>query len=318
MTEEHKELCKEFTDYERFRGIKALKRIAPHLKPLFSYLQNETLKAEEMSFKQAQEFQTYLSTLEDKDGSLHYATLTVVSLISMAKRLYDYLRHEGKVYTNPFLGIKRIKPPKRLPRNIPHEHKMNEYLDYLSKFWEHKEVRARRIYYKIHVIAELQYATGLRISEVMDLESADIDFEQGLIKVRHGKGGKERIAYVNEYALKVLKIYITEMREVINVNKQSKKLFAVHDVTGIVQTVNKYLNKAAFSCGMGEFTSHSFRHSLGFHLLRRGCDMRYIQLILGHEDMNTTTIYTKVEKGDLKKELDRYHPRQFKKYEKAV
>ena len=104
---------------------------------------------------------------------------------------------------------------------------MDAILGDLSRFWEHKHVRIRRQYYKAHVMAELMYATGMRIGEVLALKAEDVDFNNKTITVKQGKGGKERIAYLNGYAASVLKIYITEMKEVINVNKKSKEVFGI-------------------------------------------------------------------------------------------
>jgi site-specific recombinase XerD len=251
--------------------------------------------------------------MEDEKGNPHYATLTVKAIISMVSRLYNYLKSSGKVYTNPFLGIKRIKTARKLPRNIPMEKEMDAILLDLSRFWEHKDVRERRQYYKAHVMAELMYATGMRMGEVLALKAEDVDFEAKTITVKQGKGGKERIAYLNDYAAMVLKIYAEEMKEVINMNKKSATIFGIASQATVTDVLHKYLNVMCQKHGVGRFTSHNFRHTLGFHLLRRGCDLRYIQLILGHEDMNTTVIYTKVDKGDLRNELDAYHPRQMRR-----
>jgi len=103
------------------------------------------------------------------------------------------------------------------------------------------------------------------------------------------------------------------MKEIINFNDIQDSVFGVKDGKNLEAFLNSYLKETGEKSGIGKFTSHNFRHCLGFHLLRRGCDMRYIQLILGHDDLKSTTIYTKVDKNDLKNELDRFHPRRFGK-----
>jgi len=308
-TAEQTRLLADFTRFESGRGIRKIKGIAPHLKPLFEYLKTNGIDPHALGIKGAQDFQTHLATLPEADGRPHYATLTVKAIIEIACRFYNFLKATGLVPYNPFLRIKRIKTERKLPRNIPVEQKLSLLLERFRRFWEQEHVRDRRIYYKIHVIAELMYATGMRITEVMTLREKDIDFQNRTIHVTDAKKGRIRTAFLNEYAATVLQIYLEKMRDVVNVNKNSEQVFGLRSNTSIVQTVNKFLIKEGVQTGIGRFTSHNFRHSLGFHLLRRGCDMRYIQLILGHEDMNTTTIYTKVEKNDLKKELDRFHPR---------
>jgi site-specific recombinase XerD len=310
LTNEQKIHTKSFLGYEKSRGIKRTDNLAPKLKPLFEYLSDNGLEYRQIGIREAQEFQTHLSTMEEPEGAPHYATLTVTTLIAIASRFYNYLKAAGLVATNPFIRIKRIRTEKRLPRNIPREKELAAFLERFRRFWERKHLRERRMYYKVHVIAELMYATGMRIREVLGLKAADIDFRNRTIRVRDDKKGRERTAYLNEYAAAVLLIYADKMRDAVNRNRNVEAVFGLENGASIVAIVNKYLVREGKAEGIGRFTSHNFRHSLGFHLLRRGCDMRYIQLILGHEDMNTTTIYTKVEKSDLRHELDRFHPRK--------
>lgn len=313
MNKEYEALLCEFESWEKARGIKALKRIRPHVKPFFTFLDLKGLSVAEVGFKEAQEFQTYLTTLEDAKGRPRYATLSVKSIVSMTTRLFSFLKQTKKTPGNPFRMIRRIKTERKLPRNIPVESVMNAILEELGRFWEAPGAREARMRYRAHVMAELMYATGLRIGEVLRLNVEDVDFVARTILVRSGKGDKDRIAYLNDYAARVLHLYVKEMRDVINMNKDAGELFGIVNMATVGTVFHKRLGKIATAHGIKRFTSHTFRHSLGFHLLRRGCDMRFIQIILGHEDMNTTTIYTHVDKGDLKRELDVHHPRHFVK-----
>jgi site-specific recombinase XerD len=311
MTEANEKLIDEFETYEKSRGIKALRRIRPHLKPFFSFLELKGFPANELKSSDAQDFQTQLATLEEKSGEPHYAALTVKSFISMATRFYGFLKAKGRVFANPFLSIKRLKTARKLPRNIPPENTFTAILEDLSRFWEHAGVTERRMYYKVHVMAELMYATGMRIGEALRLKASAVDFDARTVLVHDTKAGKERIAYLGEYAARVLRLYLSEMKEIVNVNKASDTIFGIKNQATVAAVLSSRMSEICQKHGVGRFTPHNFRHTLGFHLLRRGCDMRYIQLILGHEDMNTTTIYTKVDKGDLRNELDRCHPRNF-------
>ena len=318
MTEEHKKLMYGFIEYEKMRGIQSLVNLSAYLKSFFSYLEIIGKTIGEIGHKEVQEFQTYISTLKNEDGGLHYASLSVATIMSITLRFYNFLRETGRAYKNPFLGVKRIRLERKLPRNIPEEEKMSGILKILREFWKQKNMREKRMYYKSHVMAELMYASGMRIGEVLSLREEDIDYEEKVVHIRHGKGGKERYAYLNEYAAQVLKIYAGAMRKLVTRNKSSDRLFGLTDSSTISATFHRVLKAASTEYGIGRFPSHNFRHTLGYHLLKRGCDMRYIQLILGHEDMNTTTIYTKVSKEGLKKELDTYHPRQLRKVDKKM
>ena len=122
--------------------------------------------------------------------------------------------------------------------------------------------------------------------------------------IRSGKGGVARTAFLNDYAVSVVKFYITEAREVVNFKRSSSTLFGVASARNLDSALNCHLKQ------LGGFTSHSFRHAVGTHLLRRGCDLRYIQLILGHDDLKSTALYTRVSKEELRDQLDSYHPRK--------
>lgn len=308
-------LSHEFKRYETLQGKQSVRKIPYELKPFFVYLDTHSLELEELNYKLAQEYQTYLTTLENPDGSIHYSANAVSGMMYTVKVFYEFLKTKGIAHTNPFKSIRYIKRKNKIPKNIPKEDKMDKFLESLRCFWEKKHLWHKRNLYKVHVIAELMYATGLRLQEVADLEVEDIDVLSKIVLVRKGKGG-ERKAYLNEYAAQVLQYYINEMREYVNKNRESTKLFGVKSGKAMEEMLNGWLKKMGEAAGIKRFTSHSFRHTLGFHLLRRGCGLRYIQLILGHKDMRSTTIYAKVEKEDLRNELDTYHPRKFRTREK--
>jgi site-specific recombinase XerD len=310
MKDDIKKLLKDFIEYERNQGKRSLRKLPYVLAPFFTWLDGAGFDLSDLNYQKANEYQTHLSTLKNDNGSLHYGGSTVYDMVNIAGRLYAYLLAVCKVYVNPFIGLKRVKQEVRLPRDIPTESKMDELLKSLREFWKEPFLRDRRNVYKTHVIAELMYASGLRIAEVANLKPADIDFEKNIIRVRAGKGGKDRTAYLNEYAGKVLKMYVEAMREAANWANNGS-LFGVKSGRILDSSLNGRLIECGRKCGIARFTSHNFRHAIGFHLLRRGCDMRYIQIILGHEDLNSTTIYTKVVKEDLRNELDSCHPRTF-------
>ncbi|MCP4147568.1 MAG: tyrosine-type recombinase/integrase [bacterium] len=309
LSDEHRKICNEYIASESFRGIRKADNRIYLLKPFFEYLTEKNLDVKEITERDAQEFQTWLSTLEDNQGKLCFSSATVSAIMGTASSLSTFLSSSGRMFRNPFLQVKRIRLEHKLPRNLPTEDRMDKLLKVFSEFWKQKTVGDQRLYYKSHVMAELMYASGLRISEVLSLREEDIDFEGKTIHVKNGKGGRDRKAYLNEYSALVLRIYINRMMDVIRKKGSPEEIFGVRGQSTISSTFHRVLAREGKNVGLEEFPSHSFRHTLGFHLLRRGCDMRFIQLILGHQDMNSTTIYTKVEKSDLRDELDRYHPR---------
>ena len=190
---------------------------------------------------------------------------------------------------------------------------MSLFLKELSKFNDEERLTAKITRFKIWIVAELMYATGLRIAEVANLKPLDIDFDRGLVNVIDGKMGLNRVCYLNEYAEKLLRIYINEFRDLtFNYwNKTNSDLLFGVKWSNFEKTVNKTLRKISVKLKYPKFTSHNFRHCLGYHLLRSGCDVRHIQAILGHKLLRNTEVYTKVDKEELKEVFDRFHPRSF-------
>ncbi len=311
MTQEHKILSDEFYQYEKTRGFSRYGKVRYIIKVFIEYIELYGMSIYEISTKEAQNYQTYLTTLTKSDGSIHYATTTITDIIAVTKNFYDFLKFKRAVMSNPFKTIRLLKKENKLPRNIPEEKELVLLLKFLKEFRNQKHLRSQRFMYRTHIIGEVMYSTGMRIDEVSNITESDIDFENNIIIIRNGKGSRERIAYLNEYTAKILKIYIKDMKEVIQFKYFGDNIFGIKNGKVLDSSLNKYLNMAGKELNIGRFTSHNFRHCLGFHLLRRGCDLRYIQLILGHNDLKSTTIYTKVDKSDLRSELDKYHPRQF-------
>jgi len=310
--EEGSPLIDSYVRFERLRGKRNIRKLPYLLKPLWGYLEHTGLALEEMNYQRAQDLQSYLATMEDRTGNIHYAASTVHDMMNTIRNFYEFLKKQGVVVTNPFNSIEFIQRGEALPRNLPDEKTMAKILENLRQFWKHPYRRERRRLYKLHVMAEVLYSTGLRLDELASVQLEDVDLEGRVLTVTEGKGGKTRKAYLNEYCTQVLKLYIQQMREHVNLLPGVPKLFGVKDGRNLDRVLNKGLKEAGAALGIPGFTSHAIRHTLGFHLLRRGCDLRYIQLVLGHDDMASTSLYTKVEKQDLRRELDRTHPRKFR------
>jgi site-specific recombinase XerD len=168
--------------------------------------------------------------------------------------------------------------------------------------------RAQMTSFRFYVIAELQYATGLRAGEVADLEEGDLDLRSLEVRVRAGKGGKDRIVFLTHWAAELLHEFLGLRQLIVRGAETTKRLFGL-DQSTITTSYNAWLNVRAQRVGIDRWYNHKFRHALGYHLLRSGCSLRYIQGILGHEKIRTTEIYTKVDSEDVREVLDAYHPR---------
>jgi site-specific recombinase XerD len=166
--------------------------------------------------------------------------------------------------------------------------------------------------YRLQVIGEFLYATGLRISEAASLTPDNIDTLSRTVYVAEGKGRTSRLAFMTGFAAEVMAHYLNRGRKAVlggGNGKHGHTLFGTCPERLMV-VVNKGLLKTCTLLDLPVITSHGFRHSLGTHLLHAGCDMRYIQVILGHERLRTTQVYTRVDKEELRESLDKYHPRR--------
>ncbi len=157
---------------------------------------------------------------------------------------------------------------------------------------------------------ELLYATGLRVSELVDLRVDDLDCNLGILRCR-GKGGKERVIPVGKPALSAVESYVNLSRAKLVQRGGAPYMFVNHrggklSRVGFWKILGRYGRAAGIS---GSLTPHAVRHSFATHLLERGADLRSIQLMLGHSDISTTQIYTHVLKERLKHIYCTHHPR---------
>lgn len=163
--------------------------------------------------------------------------------------------------------------------------------------------------YRNKAMLELLYSSGLRISELLNLTLNDIDFTNDIVRV-YGKGSKERIVPLGDYAISALKKYISEYRN--SLIKYPTDILFLNNHGNIMSRSGffKIINRIAIENGIEkEISPHVLRHSFATHLLEGGADLRSIQELLGHENMSTTSIYTHLRSDLLKKSYDEYHPR---------
>jgi integrase/recombinase XerD len=160
-------------------------------------------------------------------------------------------------------------------------------------------------------IIETLYGSGLRVSELVNLRLSNIFFKEDIIRVI-GKGDKQRLVPLGNYSKKFIKIYMDEIRvfkkikkednDVLFLNRNGRKITRAMIFTIIKESARKAGIKKKIS-------PHTFRHSFATHLLENGADLRSIQLLMGHESITTTEIYTHLDKKFLKKVMEKFHPR---------
>lgn len=314
MNEKYEKLFREYLNQARLAGhtVQGLIGLRCRVPKFFIFLEEKSLEINEVGIREAQDYQGWLISTGRQDGG-KYSPKTVNSYLVAVTNFYEFVKRQGLVASNPFKEIKRMRIDKKLPRNLLKEDQMNLFLEKLGRYDEEDSLKTKITRYKVHVVAELLYATGIRISEAAHLRPEDINFIKSTITVKEGKGGRTRTAWLNDYAKEVLGLYVEQMRELVfnEWNERNGTLFGVR-WQSFEKTVNRVLKKTAKELGFPGVTPHSFRHAVGYHLLRAGCNIRYIQEILGHKLLRNTEIYTQVDKEDLKEVLDTYHPRKFR------
>jgi len=311
------ELLEAFLEAEKGRvsaqGYRTLSGIA---RRVLAWFEGEELDPLEATIVDAVRFQSELSERLTRDGE-RISTGTMHNYLKVARRLYDWMVQTERVKTNPFLELKYPRLPEHLSRNVLTEAQMGRLLGELMRFDELPSRRARLRRSRVHVLSEFLYATGMRIAEACAVSSSDVDLVGRRVYVRAGKGGLPRTAFLTGYAAEVLRRYQEYGRLLVLGNYErghADTLFGA-DKDRVAAVVNGELERVCTALELPVITSHGFRHSLGTHLLRSGCDMRHIQAILGHEALGTTQVYTHVDKEDLKKSLDEHHPRQWRQGE---
>ena len=237
----------------------------------------------------------YLEYLTDNNES----KTSISRNISSLRSFYKFLLIEKIISNNPMENIDMPKLDKRLP-NILDEEDVDKLLDIKL---------VDDFSYRNKAMLELMYATGLRVSELVNLRVHDIDLDMALVRT-FGKGSKERIIPIGDYALYYVKVYLENYRSLMLKKDYNDYLFLNnHGKQMTRQGFFKILKTIARDNGIKkEFSPHTLRHSFATHLLNHGADLRSIQELLGHSDISTTQIYTHVSNKQLRENYDEYHP----------
>ncbi len=218
--------------------------------------------------------------------------------LTSINNFYKYLIDNNIIKINPCEGIKMPKLEKKLPVYLTIE-EVNNLLDINTSSAYDLRNKA---------MLELLYASGIRISEMCNLTMSNLFLDDEMIKVM-GKGAKERIVPINRVAIKCLKEYIEYGRPNLLGTKDSEYVFISSRHTKISrQAFFKYLKALCEKKGIKKNISpHILRHTFATHLLNNGADLRIVQVLLGHEDITTTQIYTHLSKEKIKEEYNK-HP----------
>lgn len=236
-----------------------------------------------------------------------YAARSQARILSGVRAFYNFLEEEkNDTLPNPTELISSPKIGRKLPDTLSVE-EINKIVQNIDLSQKHGE--------RNKAIIETLYGCGLRVSELTELKISDLFFEEDFIQVL-GKGNKKRLVPIAQYTQNILKNYIQlirnhqiikkEYQDHVFINNRGTKLSRI-----MVFNITKEATKRA---GIKKNISpHTFRHSFATHLLENGADLRSIQLMLGHESITTTEIYTHIDRSFLRKNIEKFHPRNNKK-----
>ncbi|MFO8069791.1 MAG: site-specific tyrosine recombinase XerD [Alkalibacterium sp.] len=235
--------------------------------------------------------------------ALKKADNTIIRMFSSVRKFHQYLKQEGYAEEDPMLYVKTPKKADSLPKIVS-----MQQIDQLLQTPD----TTKPLGIRDRAILEVMYATGLRITELIELTTNDVHLSMKLIQIV-GKGNKERLIPIGDMGCKWLDYYMTTTRpkllekasqetSVIFLNSRGRPLSR----QGVWKKIKQLAQKAGLKKSI---TPHTLRHSFATHLLENGADLRVVQELLGHANVSTTQIYTHITKHRLKDVYSTYHPR---------
>lgn len=284
----------EYLKYQRNYSDFTCNNYKKDLNEYNSFILSNKINYKNMNYNEAKEYVIYLNKKND-------AKSTISRKLSSLRTFYKYLVLNNKVESNPFLLVSSPKKEKRIPKFINYNN-MEEILNVPNI--KTKEGQRER------VILEVLYASGVRVSELVNIKLKDIDFSNKNILI-FGKGSKERLVSFGDYALEYINLYLKEGRNLLLdgvksdyliVGKKSEKL----TTRRVEQIIDDIIKRTSIKLNI---TPHMFRHTFATHLLDNGCDLLVVQELLGHASLSSTEIYTHVSNEHLREVYLKCHPR---------
>lgn len=246
---------------------------------------------------QSADLLTYLDTLY-REG---LGSRSIARHLSTVRNFYNFLLRERRIEDDPT----SVLPSPRQPRPIPKFLNSTQVAELTASPDVQRPNGARD-----QAMVALLYSSGLRVSELCQIQISDLNREMGLVRVT-GKGNKERLIPVGREALDLVSLYLEQGRPALLKGRASKFLF-VTNRGGKLTRQAFWKALAGYGKKAGIFhnlSPHVLRHTFATHMLEGGADLRSVQTMLGHADISTTQIYTHVVRSRLRKTLDTHHPR---------
>ncbi|ASE36122.1 site-specific tyrosine recombinase XerD [Staphylococcus pettenkoferi] len=265
------------------------------LKKYQDYLEEE--KISHIDFIDRQTIQVCLGDLHDKGASAK----SIARFISTIRSFHQFALREKYAAKDPTVLIETPKYERRLPDVLE--------VDEVIRLLETPDM-SKNNGYRDCAMLELLYATGMRVTELINLKVEDVNLIMGFVRV-FGKGNKERIVPLGETIIDILETYIETVRPQLLKKTVTDNLFLnLHGKPLSRQAIWKMIKQNGVKAEIFKtLTPHTLRHSFATHLLENGADLRAVQEMLGHADISTTQLYTHVSKSQIRKIYNQFHPR---------
>lgn len=281
----------EYLKYQKNYSDETIHSYSIDIEEFLDYINSECINICEVGYDVVKAWLIHLDEKKNK-------STTVSRKISSLRGFYKYLINNKVIDSNPFSLVSLPKKERHLPRFF--------YYNELEEMFQVPKLNTA-LGQRDRLLLEMLYATGVRVSELVNIKVSDINGEE--IKVL-GKGNKERIVEFGDYAESILELYLKEGYKYLNV-KKSEYLFLNNrggklTTRGVRYILDNIINKTTID---KKISPHMLRHTFATHLLNEGCDLLTVQELLGHESLTATSIYTHITNDRLKEVYFKCHPR---------
>ncbi|MBR5034850.1 MAG: site-specific tyrosine recombinase XerD [Bacteroidales bacterium] len=280
--------------FERSMSPNTVESYSRDVKALFGWMkENDIAKPEDAT---GDDLCRYVGNLADRAVSKR----SQARAISSIKSLFDFLDREGRISKSPCDALDSPKMQRYLPVVLS--------VDEVTAIIDSVDL-SRPDGHRNKAMLEMLYSCGLRVSELINLKISNLFFDEGFIRVL-GKGSKQRLVPVGEYAVNAVNLYLDQRRTLPVARGKEDFLFLNRRGNPLTrQMVFKIVADHAAKAGIGKAISpHTFRHSFATHLVENGADLRIVQQMLGHESILTTEIYTHIDSAKWQESILKYHP----------
>ena len=286
-----KEKYLEYLEYQKNYSNHTIESYEKDIDEYLEYIKENNINLLKINYNDIKEYLKYLNNKKDINS-------TISRKISALRGFYKFLQNNNKIENNPVALINLPKKEKKLPRFF--------FYNELEELFNTPKLNTP-LGQRDRLILEMLYATGVRVSELVNIKIKDISSDN-TIKIL-GKGNKERIVRFGDYCSEILKMYLNDGH--YKLNGSSEYLFLNNNGQkltdrGVRYLLDKIISKTTIE---KKISPHMIRHSFATHLLNEGCDILTVQELLGHESLTATSIYTHITNDRLKDVYFKTHPR---------